>query len=525
MSAVSAGRGKAKAMGIFRKKRDVSQEAEAFNKGLEDLKVSSDLSENVALIKKLFENVDIMQYRFVTANGRPDIAIVFSDGLISSTIINDNILRPLMNREDLPKGPDRMKHLTDEVLQINELQLADNYQKIVLAVTYGDTILFADGCQDAAILNTKAIPIRSVSEPENEKTLSGPREGFNESIVQNIALVRRRARTNDLKIRNLTLGRRTRTTVMVCYLDGVVNHDVLEELMKRLSKIDIDGVLDSNYVTELIRDHRYSLFRTVGYTERPDVVIGRLLEGRIAILVDGTPVALTVPYIFIENFQANEDYYLSFYYTTFSRMLRMLGFFMTISVPGLYIAIVAFQKEMMPSPLLISITAARSSVPLPAAVEAFVMLITFDILRETGVRMPSNIGQALSIVGALVIGQSAVEAKLVAAPMIIVIAITGITNLLVPKLNAPVIYIRLFILLLSSMFGFFGFTMALSLILIHLISLTSFGVPSLTLDGDLRMNRVKDIAVRAPWWNMITRPVLLTRNRTRQRPPEGPEHA
>jgi spore germination protein KA len=232
-----------------------------------------------------------------------------------------------------------------------------------------------------------------------------------------------------------------------------------------------------------------------------------------------------VPYIFIENFQANEDYYLSFYYTTFSRMLRMLGFFMTISVPGLYIAIVAFQKEMMPSPLLISITAARSSVPLPAAVEAFVMLITFDILRETGVRMPSNIGQALSIVGALVIGQSAVEAKLVAAPMIIVIAITGITNLLVPKLNAPVIYIRLFILLLSSMFGFFGFTMALSLILIHLISLTSFGVPSLTLDGDLRMNRVKDIAVRAPWWNMITRPVLLTRNRTRQRPPEGPEHA
>ena len=512
-------------MGIFRKKRDISREAEAFNKGIEDLKVSSDLSENIALMKKLFENVDIMRYRFVSEEGRPDIAIVFSDGMVSSTIINDNILRPLMQGVKLTRGPDRMKQLTGEVLQVNESELTSEYAKIVGSVSYGDTILFADGCPEAAVLNTKSFPLRSVAEPDSEKNLSGPREGFTESIVQNISMLRRRARTSDLKIRSLTLGRRTQTAVMVCYLDQVVNQGALKALMERLSKIDIDGVLDSNYVYELIREHRFSPFRTAGYTERPDVTVARLLEGRIAVLVDGTPMVLTVPYLFIENFQSSEDYYLSFYYTSFSRMLRMLGFFMTVSVPGLYIAIVAFQKEMMPSPLLINITAERSNVPLPAAVEAFVMLITFDILRETGVRMPTNIGQALSIVGALVIGQAAVAAKLVAAPMIIVIAITGITNLLVPKLNAPVIYIRMFVLLLSSMFGFFGFTMALSLVLIHLISLTSFGIPSLSLDGDLRLNRVKDAAIRAPWWNMITRPVLLTRNRTRQRPPEGPENA
>jgi len=512
-------------LGFFRKKRDFEREVDDFNKGLADLKVSASLEENMALMKSLFENVELMQYRYITVDGRQDLAIVFTDGLVSSTMINDNILRPLMNRVDLPKGADRIKRLTGEVVQINEMQLTGDFQKIVLSVTYGDTILFADGCPEAAILNTKSIPIRAVSEPDSEKVLAGPREGFSESIVQNIALVRRRARTNDLKIRNLTLGRLTQTTVMVCYFDSVVNRGALGELMRRLSEIDIDGVLDSNYITELIREHRYSLFRTIGYTERPDVVIGKLLEGRIAVLVDGTPIVLTLPYLFIENFQSNEDYYLNFYYTSFSRMLRMLGFFLTVTVPGLYIAIVAFHHEMLPSPLLLNITAERATVPLPAALEAFIMLITFDILKETGIRMPTTIGQALSIVGALVIGQAAVEAKLISAPMIIVVGITGITSLLVPKLNAPVIYIRIFVLLLSSMFGFFGMTIALSIVLIHILTMTSFGVPAVALDGNLSYARVKDIAIRGPWWRMLTRPDEISKNRTRQRPPEGPDHA
>ncbi|HML49589.1 MAG TPA: spore germination protein, partial [Clostridia bacterium] len=319
--------------------------------------------------------------------------------------------------------------------------------------------------------NTKAFPTRAITEPDSEKNLSGPREGFTETMMQNLSMLRRRARTNDFKIRHMTFGRRTQTCASICYFDGVVNRRALEALLQRLEKIDIDGVLDSNYLTEIIRDHRFSLFRTIGYTERPDVVIGKLLEGRIAILLDGTPDVLTLPYLFVENFQSSEDYYLSFYYTSFSRMLRMLGFILTVMVPGLYIAVVAFHHEMLPSPLLINITAERQSVPLPAAVEAFVMLIVFDILRETGIRMPTNIGQALSIVGALVIGQAAVEAKLVAAPMIIVVAMTGITNLLVPKLNAPIIYLRLFVLLMSSMFGFFGLTISMSVILMHLLTL------------------------------------------------------
>lgn len=498
---------------------------EAFNQGMGGLKVSRSLEENMALMKKLFEDVDIMRYRYIEVGGKKEAAIVFSDGLVNSAIINDSILRPMMRGEPLPEGPDRIKRLTGGVVQVNESELTSEFDRLIGAVSYGDTILFAEGSDEAAILNTKSFPTRSISEPDSEKTLAGPREGFTESIMQNISLIRRRARTSDLKIRRLTMGRRTETCVMVCYLNGVVNRGALEELMRRLSKIDIDGVLDSNYVTELIREHRFSLFRTIGYTERPDVVVGRLLEGRIAVLVDGTPVALTVPYLFIENFQSSEDYYLSFYYTSFSRLLRILAFFLTTCVPGFYLAVEAFHHEMLPSPLLLNITAERQGVPLPAAVEAFLLLIMFDILRETGVRMPTGIGQALSIVGALVIGQAAVEARLVAAPMIIVVALTGITNLLVPRLNAPVIYIRFFVLLLSSMFGFFGFTMALAVVAIHLITLTSFGVPAVSLDGSLRLSRAKDIAVRAPWWTMRDRPDALSANRTRQTPPEDPDHA
>ena len=216
--------------------------------------------------------------------------------------------------------------------------------------------------------------------------------------MQNLSNIRRRLRTNDLKIKTMKFGRRTKTCAYVCYLDSIVDKTILNELNRRLGQIDIDSVLDTNYIAELTRDNRFSVFRTTGVTERPDVVVGKLLEGRIAVLLDGTPTVITVPYLFIENFQSSEDYYLSFYYTSFARMLRLLAFFLTITVPALYIALVAFQHEMIPTPLLLSLANARKGVPLPASLEAFIMIIVFDILRETGIRMPTGIGQALSIV-------------------------------------------------------------------------------------------------------------------------------
>lgn len=418
-----------------------------WNVPLEERKIQPSLAENIAVSKQLFFDMDIIRYRTITQNNGENLLyfLVFCDGMVNPEIINNSIVRPLIAHESDEKGlPSNT--LLAEVIQVGEVITIDSFRCVVESVTSGDTVVFAEGSKEAVILDTKQWALRSIEEPDSEKSLIGPREGFTESLMQNLSQVVRRIRSNELKTKTLKLGRRTKTSVCVCYIDGLVDKTILQELMERLNRIDIDGILDSNYITELIRDRRFSPFRTTGYTERPDSVVGKMLEGRIAIFVDGSPMVLTVPYLFVENFQSSEDYYLSFYYTSFSRFLRIAAFLLSISIPGLYIAVVAFHQEMLPLQFLIQIALERQSVPLPAYAEAVVMLLVFDVLRETGIRMPSNIGQALSIVGALVIGQAAVEASLVAAPMIIVVASTGITSLLVPRLNVPVILWR-FILL------------------------------------------------------------------------------
>lgn len=502
---------------IKKKNNEAAEVSDRLNSSLVLMKLSTSLDKNLGVIKDLFRDVDIMRYKMILTAGDEPVrcCAVFSDGLVESAIVNDNIVKPLMLSSVRPSGG-LLDYLLESVIQVSETKTTDNFQCIVEDVTYGNTVLFVEGCNQAAILNTKGFALRTVNEPENERILSGPRDGFTESLMQNLSQVRRRLRTHDLKIKSMKFGRKTQTCASICYLESLVDKDILNEFISRLEKIDMDGVLDTNYITEQIRDMRYSLFRTTGYTERPDVVVAKLLEGRIALMLDGTPNAMTVPYLFVENFQSNEDYYLSFYYTSFSRMLRYLAFFLTISVPALYVALVAFHHEMIPTPLLLNIISARKGVPLPASIEAFIMLLVFDILRETGIRMPTSIGQALSIVGALVIGQAAVEARLVAAPMIIVVAATGITGLLVPKLNATIIYWRVILLLLASTFGLFGMTLGFAALLINILNLTSLGVEQLSITGRFRFQDNKDVFIRAPWWKMIMRPDKLTKNKVRQ---------
>lgn len=485
-----------------------------------DISVANSLEGNINILKNLFADVDVLQLRFFqSSGGRPrKYCIAYCDGLVNLNIINDNIIKPLQLSP--VKGPKQklIDNLADQVLTVNSIKKTTGYQEITEAITYGDTILFVEGTEQALILDTKGFMIRSITEPDSEKNLNGPREGFTESLLVNLSMIRRKMRSHELKTKYYTFGKRTKTQAGICYIEGIVNKQILKELYRRLDKIDIDGVLDTNYITELIKDSPLSPFRATGYTERPDVVVGKLLEGRIAVVLDGTPDVLTVPYLFIENFQSSEDYYLSFYYTSFSRLLRILAFFITISLTGFYVAMAGFHHELLPTPFLLNIASERNSVPFPAAFEAFLLLLVFDILRETGVRMPSNVGQAMSIVGAIILGEAAVEAKIVASPMIIVVATAGITSLLVPRMNAPIIYIRLFILILSTMFGFTGTISALGIVIIHLLSLRSFGIPQISAAGKIRFQEVKDTYIRAPWWRMLMRrPKSVVTNKRRMK--------
>lgn len=506
-----------------KKKKIVESKVESFNQILQDQTLSNSLPKNIDAFKKLFENNDTVIYRNIqnSKNEKLQFCLVYSDGVVSSSIMNDNVIKPLILSEIPYPNNNVIDILMNQVVLINEVKKSDKLKDIIESLTYGDTIVFVEGSKDALLLNTKGIQTRNIMEPENERVLVGPREGFTENLLLNLSMVRRKVRTNELKMKFHTFGKQTQTKACICYIDSIVNKEILKELYNRLNKINIDGMLDTNYITELIKDSGWSPFRTIGYTEKPDVIVGKLLEGRIAVFVDGSPMVMTLPYLLIENFQSGEDYYLNYYYTTFSRLLRILGFFLTICVPSFYIAIIAYHREMLPTDLLVNIAIDRRAVPLPASVEAFVMLITFDILRETGVRMPIGIGQALSIVGAIVVGQAAVEAKLVTAPMIIVVALTGITNLLVPKLNASVVVYRMVLLVLSSSFGLFGFILGLSTMLIHILNLRSFGIPVLKSSNHFDLQDNKDIFFRAPWNKMRTRPKIMTNNKVRMNMPDG----
>ncbi|MCI1965577.1 MAG: spore germination protein [Oscillospiraceae bacterium] len=484
-------------------------------------KLPSDrIEQNIRYLRDLFTDDETLIFRrLVNEKGKQPLrfCLIYADGMVNNRLINQDVIRPVL--EFLFK-PDEGEALIDTVqLQAmfsNDAKKTDSVEELIQGIVYGDTVLLAEGCQQALILNTKGFTLRSIAEPESERVICGPREGFNESILTNLSLLRRKIRTQDLKFKFLTFGRRTKTKACICYMDSIVNHNVLTELERRLEKIDIDGMLDTNYITENIKDASYSAVKTIGTTERPDVVAAKLLEGRVALILDGTPVALTVPYLFIEHFQADEDYYINYVFSSIDRVLRFVAFMLSLISPAVYVAMVTFHQEMLPTPLLMSIFTSRQGVPFPTALEVTMMLVVFEMLRESGARMPGIMGQTLSIVGALVIGQAAVDAKIVSAPVVIVVALTGICGLMITRLKGYLIIHRFFLLLCACVLGLYGVLLGLLVLLSGLFGMTSFGIPIMPDVYTRGLQNYKDTYIRAPWWMMIKRPRFLSGNRVRQ---------
>lgn len=476
--------------------------------------LTKSLTENIGLFKDIFSDDDTLSVRHMENQQNTSIkcGILFIDGMIDVAVVNSNIIQPVVQNSTLKSTGDILANIQNQVLVSNIVQKTSDMQSLVKAILIGDTILFAEGSSEALIISSKGVKSRAIEEPEAEKVIRGPREGFTEPLMINLSLIRSKLITPDLKFKFRVVGSKSETKICICYLDNIVNHKILKELYKRLDCIDIDGVLGSGSIAELIKDASFSPLKTVGSTERPDVVAGKLLEGRIAIIMDGTPVALTLPHIFVEYFQANEDYYINYYFSTISRLLRIIGFILTVSVPAVYVALMTFHQEMIPTPLLISISAARQGVPFPTIVETLLLLIVFEILRETGTRMPTNIGQALSIVGALVLGQASVEAKIVSAPIVIVVAISGITSLIIPRIQGTALVLRVIFLLLTALLGFYGLIFGITGFLLHLCQIRSFGVPYMLYLTSLDPGDLKDTVVRAPLWYMNSRPKLIAGN-------------
>lgn len=468
---------------------------------LSAFRFTTNLDDNIKQMKEQFSHDNTFICRMVQGRGSPALraALFFFDGMVESSSINESIIKPISLWEEAPLPMDAV---IDEVLHIDDCPFDPPVDKLVSAFLYGDTIVLVDGDSRPAVVNTKGFAKRGPDEPDNEKVLRGPREGFTEAFMGNLALIRRRLRTPDLCFEFSQVGSVSHTTVSVCYINGIADQTVLQAVKQRLKQIELDAVLDANYLSELMRDDRFSPFPTTGFTERPDIVAAKLLEGRIAIVVDGTPVVLTVPHILQETFQANDDYYISYLYTNLTRWLRVLGFVLTITLPAIYVALLTWHQEMIPTRLLFSIAASRQGVPFTTFTEAVGILIIFEILKEAGTRTPETIGQALSIVGGLVLGQAAVDARFASAPMVIVIAFSGVTALIVPKLRTAALLLRFFLLICAAILGLYGVLLGLACILAHVCRLTSFGIPYLTniLAGE--KHNGQDVLFRFPWFAM-----------------------
>ena len=476
-------------------------------------KIKSDTNESGDIIVRCFS---------FGANHDIDCALVFVDGLVKAEIINNDVIRPLMfgSLRDFGEQEDKKglaSRAAKTLLTVNELKETTSFAEAVGGFLYGDATLFIDGERKAIIINTKGWERRSVSEPASESVIRGPRESFIENLRTNTALLRRKISNPNLSFEAMTIGERTKTKVSIAYIKGLAQPELIKEVKRRLSAIDTDSILESGYIEQYIEDSPGSIFATIGYSEKPDIVAAKLLEGRVAIFVDGTPFVLTAPYLFIESFQSAEDYYFRPYFATLLRMVRVIGYLITILAPALYVAVTTFHQELIPTRLLITAAAAREGVPFPALVECLLMVMLFEIIREAGVRLPRPVGQALSIVGALVVGDAAVAAGLIGAPMVIVVAVTAVSGFVVPNQYDSAAILRLILLFLAASFGGFGFTMGLLGTLVHMSALESFGYPYLSPIAPLILTDNKDTLLRVPLWLMVSRPKGMAEDRQRRR--------
>ncbi|AGA69712.1 spore germination protein, GerA family [Desulfitobacterium dichloroeliminans LMG P-21439] len=477
------------------------------------VQISESLEKIENQIRSIFGNSADLSMREFGLGSMNQGLLVFIEGLVEQEYISTSILKPLMDFSPLRVGDIPPQPLVDvlrrQVLINSKIEKVNTYEEVTKGLLVGKTALFLEQAESALLLNTFGGKTRSVDKPETEVTVRGPREGFIENLSTNTSLLRRKISDENLRIESMVLGQRTKTQINIAYIEGLANPKLVVELKSRLKSIDIDAILESGYIEQLIEDTPQSIFPTVGNTEKPDKLAAKLLEGRVGVLVDGTPFALTVPYLFVEAFQNPEDYYSRPYYTSIIRLIRYLCFYFSTMLPAFYVAIQSFHQEMLPTSLLINMSAGREGIPFPVIIEALMMGLMYEILREAGVRMPRNVGQAVSIVGALVLGEAAVQAGIVSQAMVIVVSLTAISGFLIPPLTSSMSLLRLYFLIATGFLGMFGWLISLLALSIHMGNIRSFGIIYLSPLIPSNLGDLKDGMVRFPLWAMISRPSLL----------------
>jgi hypothetical protein len=474
---------------------------------------SKDLQRNKKYIQTIFKNCADIFYReinIINDNRYNAVCIYIKDMIPEEALYDalDKLASPPSNYEYMSD----IKEFCKSAMGIDEKDVIDDLNKIIEAIVEGELVIFINGIDRGFTVDIKKPPARAIEQPSTENVVRGSREGFIESNSTNICLIRKKIKTPNLKVEGFKIGKQTNTNVSILYMENIANNKIVEEVRKRLNKIDIDSILGANYIEEYIEDNPFSIFPTMFKTEKPDVACGKLLEGRVIIIIDTIPVVLSAPTVFMEFFISPDDYYLRFYVATLNRLVRLISFSMSIALPSAFVSLVTFHNELLPASLAISVIRARSNIPFTPMFEALFMLTTYLILQEADVRMPKTMGQSVSVVGGLVLGQAAITSGIVSAHMIIVVAFSAVSALAVPtpELQMPLAFVRFGLLILGGLGGMVGLTCGLIFIIIHLLSLRSFGVPYFAPLGPLKPKELIDTFFRAPLWAMKKRPKTIT---------------
>lgn len=478
--------------------------------------ISCDCDKTLQLLQKLIGMNDDFVVRRFDVLGKFPAAIVYFSNINNQEIINTDILRPFMYGPPLLEDKHvRLHELADfllhKTLYHTKSRTERSLVQLVEAMFRGETIVLIDGLKEAILIETRSIEKRSINNPETEQVIRGPREGFIEPLGTNISLLRYRLQTVNFRVNQLRLGRLSKSNVAVCYIEGIVNPELVEEVKRRLGAIDTEAILDAGYIEQFIEDHHISPFPQIQYTERPDKAVSSMMEGKVAIMVDGSPFALILPAVFSQFYQTTEDYSERFLMASLVRLVRLLSLLFALIFPALYVAVISFNPELIPTDFAVAVAGGRAGVPFPTVIEVLIMEIAMEVLREATLRLPTQVGGALSIVGVLVVGQAAVEAGFVSPITVVVIALTTIGSFATPAYNAAIALrmLRFPMIIAAGTFGLYGLMIGLILVINHILSLKSFGVPYLSPIVPGNFQAMKDTVIRGPLWWMPKRPSLF----------------
>lgn len=460
--------------------------------------------------KKLHYGSDLKERKVQFFSRR--VSLLYLADLTDLNIVNDNLLRPLMEYEG-EVGKDYLDIIAKEVLSDAEVSSVETEEEAVQKILKGFTLLIVDKESKILCVNAEKITVRAVETPPNSVVVKGPRQGFNESLKYNLSLLRQRLATEKLAIKTMTLGRLTQTQVAICYLNGVASKKVVNDIMKRLSKIDIDGVLDSSYISNFLQKKPNSIFKQIGDTEKPDILCAKLLEGRVGIMVDGSPIVLTLPFIILEDLQSSDDYYNQHVRISFVRLLRFVGIILAILLPGVYVSLQVYHYKIIPIEFLITIMNTTQGIPFTPFTEIVFVILLFEVLYEANLRMPQYLGMALSIVGALILGETAVNAGLVSPPAVMIVALSGLTFYVVPNQATQFSMLRLLFTLFGAVLGLFGILLGVIGVVSYLSSFDSYDSAYLGPIAPFVAKDQKDFFIKQSERNMKLRPLSIANNR------------